>query len=202
MAVSKTFPFTAIREAYAAGQREFGENRIQEALQKIQETADLSIRWHLIGHLQANKAKKAAQHFGTVQAVDRAELLQKLDGAAIEAERRLDVLIQVDLAGEASKHGAQPDEVPRLLELGSRCLGVRVVGLMTLPPAPESAEDSRPWFRQLRDLRDRLRDSGMPRDMLQELSMGMSGDYPVAVEEGATIVRVGTAIFGRRDVQL
>ena len=198
VAVSKTFPVHAIREAYAAGQRDFGENKVQEALQKITETTDLSIRWHLLGHLQTNKARKAAQTFDVIHGVDSVALLQKLDQAAEEAGRRPDLLIQVDLAGETTKFGVSPGEVPALLEAGAACRAARVVGLMTLPPAPETPEDARPWFRRLRDLRDGWVASGVPADMLAELSMGMSGDFEVAVQEGATLVRVGTAIFGAR----
>lgn len=201
IAVSKTFPIEAIREAYEAGQREFGENRVQEGLQKIEGSADLSIRWHLIGHLQMNKARKAAPAFAVIQSVDSVELLQRLDRAAGEAGRTPELLIQVDLAGEATKHGAPPEEVPRILEAAAACQAARVVGLMTLPPLPDTPEDSRPWFRRLRDLRDEWRAAGVPASMLRELSMGMSGDFEVAVQEGATIVRVGSAIFGSRDVQ-
>jgi pyridoxal phosphate enzyme (YggS family) len=200
VAVSKTFPLTAIREAYEAGQRDFGENRVQEAVDKIGAATDLSIRWHLLGHLQTNKARRAAALFATIQSVDSLELLQKLDAAAAEAERQPDFLIQVDLAGEASKFGVRPEDVPRMLEAAARCRAGRVVGLMTLPPAPEKQEDARPWFRQLRELRDGWLASGVPASMLRELSMGMSGDFEVAVQEGATLVRVGTAIFGERHV--
>ena len=201
IAVSKTFPISAVREAYAAGQRDFGENRVQEALQKIAVSTDLSIRWHLIGHLQSNKARKAAPAFAMVQSVDSTELLQKLDAAAEEAGRSLELLIQVDLAGEATKHGARPEEVPRLFEAAAACRAARVVGLMTLPPVPETPEEARPWFRRLRELRDQWQAAGVPASMLRELSMGMSGDFEVAVQEGATLVRVGTAIFGSRHVE-
>jgi pyridoxal phosphate enzyme (YggS family) len=198
VAVSKTFPVATIREACLAGQLDFGENRVQEGLHKIVETAEISIRWHLLGHLQTNKARKAAQAFAVVQSVDSVELLQKLDAAADESQRALELLIQVDLAHEATKFGAHPDQVPRILEAASGCRAARVVGLMTLPPAPDSPEDSRPWFRRLRAVRDEWVSSGVPASMLAELSMGMSGDFEVAIEEGATIVRVGSAIFGSR----
>jgi pyridoxal phosphate enzyme (YggS family) len=201
VAVSKTFPIEAVREAYAAGQRDFGENRVQEALQKISASADLSIRWHLIGHLQTNKARKAAPAFATIQSVHSVELLQRLDEAAGDAGHAPELLIQVDLAREATKHGAAPAEVPRLLEAAAACRAARVVGLMTLPPIPDTPEDARPWFRRLRDLRDEWLAAGVPAPMLRELSMGMSGDFEVAVQEGATLVRVGTAIFGSRHVQ-
>lgn len=198
IAVSKTFPVDLVREAYAAGQRDFGENRVQEALQKIERSADLEIRWHLLGHLQGNKARKAGAAFATIQSVESLELLQKLDLAAVEAGATPELLIQVDVAGEATKFGAPPDAVPRLFEAAARLQAARVVGLMTLPPVSQTPEDARPWFRQVRDLRQRWLDSGVPRPMLRELSMGMSGDFEVAIQEGATMVRVGTAIFGSR----
>ncbi|HXD20912.1 MAG TPA: YggS family pyridoxal phosphate-dependent enzyme [Vicinamibacterales bacterium] len=201
VAVSKTFPIDAIREAHAAGQRDFGENRVQEVLQKITSAADLEIRWHLLGHLQANKARKAAPALATIHSVDTVELLRKIDAAAAEAGRAPELLIQVDLAGEATKFGASPDEVPRLFEAAASCRAARVMGLMTLPPVPESPEDARPWFRNLRALRDQWLAAGVPEPMLRELSMGMSADFEVAIQEGSTIVRVGTAIFGSRYVQ-
>ena len=201
VAVSKTFPIEAVREAFDAGQRDFGENRVQEALQKIEGSADLSIRWHLLGHLQTNKARKAASGFAVVQSVDSVELIQKLDRAAEDTGHAPDLLIQVDLAGEATKSGAPPAEVPRLFEAAAACRAARIVGLMTLPPAPDTPEDARPWFHQLCDLRDQWQASGVPAAMLRELSMGMSGDFEVAIHEGATMVRIGTAIFGSRHVQ-
>ena len=208
VAVSKTFPIEFIAEAFAAGQRDFGENRVQEALQKIElalqkidRSADQSIRWHLLGHLQTNKARKAAPAFAMIQSVDSVELIHKLDQAAADAPHAPDLLIQVDLAGETTKFGVPPGEMPRLFEAAAVCRAARVVGLMTLPPFPETPEESRPWFRQLRELRDQWEASGVPASMLRELSMGMSGDFEVAVQEGATIVRVGTAIFGSRHVE-
>ena len=198
IAVSKTFPLDLVREAYAAGQRDFGENRVQEALQKIERAADLEVRWHLLGHLQTNKTRKAAAAFVTIHSVDRVELLRKIDQAAVEAGSAPELLIQVDVAGEAAKSGVPPADVPRLLEAAARLRTARVVGLMTLPPLPQTPEDARPWFRQLRELRDGWLESGVPHSMLRELSMGMSGDFEVAVQEGATMVRVGTAIFGKR----
>ena len=209
VAVSKTFPIESIADAFAAGQRDFGENRVQEALQKVEQaalqkidrSADQSIRWHLLGHLQTNKARKAAPAFAMIQSVDSVELLHKLDQAAADTQHAPELLIQVDLAGEATKFGVPPGEMPRLFEAAAACRAARVVGLMTLPPYPETPEDSRPWFRQLRELRDQWQASGVPASMLRELSMGMSGDFEVAVQEGATIVRVGTAIFGSRHVE-
>ena len=198
VAVSKTFPIDAVREAYAAGHRDFGENRVQEALDKIAASPDLDLRWHLLGHLQTNKARKAAPAFAMIQSLDSVELLRKLDAAAAESGRSPELLVQVDLAGEATKYGARPEEVPPIFEAASRCAAARVVGVMTLPPVPDTPEDSRPWFRQLQELRQQWLAGGIPPAMLRDVSMGMSGDFEVAIQEGATIVRVGTAIFGSR----
>jgi pyridoxal phosphate enzyme (YggS family) len=198
IAVSKTFPIDAVREAYQAGQRDFGENRVQEALQKISSSADLLIRWHLLGHLQTNKARKAGPAFAVIQSVDSVDLLEKLDRAAEESGQSPELLIQVDLAGETTKFGVAPTVVPRLFEAAAAARAARVTGLMTLPPVPETPEDARPFFRRLRDLRDEWLAAGVPAPMLLELSMGMSGDFEVAIQEGATMVRVGSAIFGSR----
>jgi hypothetical protein len=200
IAVSKTITIDRILEAYAAGQRDFGENRVQEALQKIQASADFLISWHLIGHLQTNKARKAGAAFATIQSVDDVELMQKLDLAAAQAGATPELLIQVDLAGEASKFGVPPGEVPRLFEAASGLKAARVVGMMALPPIAKTPEEARPWFRRVRELRAGWLAAGVPPPMLRELSMGMSGDFEVAIQEGATMVRVGTAIFGSRHV--
>jgi pyridoxal phosphate enzyme (YggS family) len=199
IAVSKTFPIEAVRAAYHAGQRDFGENRVQEAVLKIGQAADLDITWHLIGHVQSNKAKKAAEQCAWIHSVDSVDLLRRLEAAAGAAGRTVDALIQVDLALEATKYGAPLGLVPDILSQASRCTAVRVRGLMLLPPIAENPEDARPWFRRLRDERDRLLASGVPASLLRDLSMGMSHDFEVAIEEGATIVRVGTAIFGERN---
>jgi pyridoxal phosphate enzyme (YggS family) len=201
VAVSKTFPIESIRDAYAAGQREFGENRVQEGLEKIAAGGDLDIRWHLLGHLQTNKVRKAAPAFSTIHSVDSVELLQKIDTAATDAGSAPELLIQVDLAGEATKFGVPPADVPQLFDAAVRCRAARVAGVMTLPPIPESSEDARPWFHRLRELRDQWLAAGVPASMLAELSMGMSGDFEVAIEEGSTMVRIGTAIFGSRSPQ-
>lgn len=198
VAVSKTFGLDLIRAAVAAGQEDFGENRVQEALQKIAGSADLSIRWHMIGPLQSNKARKAAEHFAWIHSVDSLTLLERLDNAAAAAGTRPKLLVQVDLAGEPTKHGALPPALPAIFDAARECRASEVVGLMVLPPWSEDAELARTYFQQLRQLRDRLRDSGVAGEMLRELSMGMSHDFEVAVEEGATIVRIGTAIFGKR----
>lgn len=198
VAISKTFPADAIRAAVDAGHTEFGENKVQEALQKMDQTAGLPIRWHLVGHLQSNKAKKAGARFDVVQSVDGAELVPLLDDAARNAGRQLQVLVQVDLAGEATKFGAREDELPGIFAVASAARAVTIVGLMAIPPAVEDAEAARPYFRALRGVRDRLLARGISPSMLTELSMGMSHDFEIAIEEGATIVRVGTAIFGHR----
>jgi hypothetical protein len=198
VAVSKTFPAERIRTAAAAGQTAFGENRVQEGLLKIDELADLALTWHLIGHLQSNKARRAAAAFAWIESVDSLELLQKLDRAAGEAGTRPRILLQVDIAHEATKHGVAAADVRDLASAALDCHAVDLRGLMIVPPNPDTPGDSRPWFRRLRDLRDELVSSGLPADRLSELSMGMSHDYEVAIEEGATIVRIGTAIFGGR----
>ena len=198
IAVSKTFPVAAIRQAYDAGQRDFGENRVQEALQKIDESADMHIRWHLIGHLQSNKARRAAESCALIHSIDSADLLHRVDQAAAAAGRSPDVLVQIDLALEPTKYGAALAIVPQILDEAMRCTAAKLVGLMLLPPAAENPEEARAWFRELRDQRDRLVSQGAPAFLLRELSMGMSHDFEVAVEEGATMVRVGSAIFGTR----
>ena len=198
VAVSKTFTAEHVRVAADAGQLDFGENKVQEGLQKIAQTADLHIKWHLVGHLQSNKARKAGARFDVVHSVDSAGLVGKLDEAAQAEGRTLDLLVQVDLAGEATKHGAQEAELAPIFDAARRCRAARVVGLMLLPPATDNPEGARPYFRALRDVRDRLLARGVDGSMLSELSMGMSHDFEVAVEEGATMVRVGSAIFGSR----
>jgi PLP dependent protein len=158
----------------------------------------MNLRWHLIGHLQSNKVRKAAENFAAVQAIDSVDLLRRLDQAAAQAGRRPLVLVQVDLALEPTKHGATVAEVPAIFAEASNCRAAEVVGLMLLPPFVENPEEARPWFRRLRDVRDRLVGDGVSPTLVRELSMGMSHDFEVAVEEGATMVRVGTAIFGER----
>lgn len=199
IAVSKTFSADHVRAAASLGQLNFGENKVQEAQLKIAATADLPLRWHCIGHLQSNKARKAGALFHTIHSIDSAELFGAIENAAQQAGRSIDALVQVDLAGEATKHGASPGALLSIFEAAARCTMVRLVGLMLLPPAVEDPEQSRPYFRSLRELRDRLRSDGVPASALTELSMGMSHDFEVAVEEGATMVRVGTAIFGSRE---
>lgn len=198
IAVSKTFPIDAVREAAAAGQRDFGENRVQEGLDKIAATRELGLTWHLIGHLQSNKARKAAAAFDWIHSVDSLGLLQKLDAGAVEAGTRPQVLLQVDLAGEVTKFGVPAAALHELAAAAVEAKALRLRGLMIIPPAVDDPADARPWFAGLRDLRDSLVSSGVPAEMLAELSMGMSHDFEVAIEEGATMIRVGTAIFGGR----
>jgi pyridoxal phosphate enzyme (YggS family) len=198
VAVSKTFGPDDVRSAAAAGQHDFGENRVQEGLEKIAALADLGLEWHLIGHLQSNKARKAAAAFAWIHSVDSLDLLGRLDRAALEAGAAPNVLIQIDLALEETKHGVGLDEARDVIAAASEARAVRLRGLMLLPPFPDTPAASRPWFRRLRDLRDAWVASGIPAASLAELSMGMSHDFEIAIEEGATIVRVGTAIFGQR----
>ena len=199
IAVSKTHPIEAVRAAAEAGQRDFGENKVQEALQKIAQSTDNRLKWHLIGHLQSNKAKKAAAAAGAIHAIDSVDLLKRVDQAASDAGKTIDVLIQVDLALEDTKFGAPVTEVATIVQAAGSCSAARLTGLMLLPPLAENPEDARPWFARLRALRDELLATGVPADRLKELSMGMSHDFEVAIEEGATMVRVGTAIFGERE---
>ena len=201
LAVSKTFGADAVREAYTAGQRDFGENKVQEALQKSEATAELKIRWHLIGHLQSNKARKAAPAFAAIHSIDSIDLLRRLDAAAADQGAAPDVFIQIDLAGETTKFGAPEAEALRIAEAAIDCRAARLRGLMILPPWFDDAERARPYFRRLRELRDRLVEHGIDAGALSDLSMGMSHDFEVAIQEGATIVRVGTAIFGKRTVR-
>jgi hypothetical protein len=198
VAVSKTFPAGDVRAAASAGQRDFGENRVQEGLDKVDALKALGLSWHLIGHLQSNKARKAAAAFAWIHSIDRIELLKKLDAAALELGVRPRVLVQVDLAHEAAKYGADETAAGGLAAAALESRAVDLRGLMVVPPFPTVPEESRPWFRRLRELRDALVASGLPADRLQELSMGMSHDFEIAIEEGATMVRIGTSIFGRR----
>jgi pyridoxal phosphate enzyme (YggS family) len=198
IAVSKTFPIDAVHAAARAGQRDFGENRVQEGLDKIAATTGLNLQWHLIGHLQTNKARKAAAAFHWIHSVDSIEVLRKLDAGALDAGTRPQILLQVDLAHEATKSGADRSLIEALARTALDCRAVQLRGLMTIPPISENPEDARRWFVELRGVRDELVSGGLPADSLNELSMGMSHDCEVAIEEGATMVRVGTAIFGRR----
>ena len=202
VAVSKTHPAEIIRAAIAAGVTDLGENRVQEADAKIPDVGRKAARWHLIGHLQSNKARRAVELFDLIHSLDSAALVRRLDRVCGEVNREeLPVLIQVDLGQEATKSGALESEVPEIIEAIEQSHAVRLRGLMTLPPYLDDPERVRPFFRRLRGLRDELRDRGAFGDTRGELSMGMTHDYEVAIEEGATIVRVGTAIFGAREAQ-
>ena len=189
VAVSKGHPASAVREAYAAGLRHFGENRVQEAEGKLASLRDIrsQVTWHMVGHLQTNKAKAALQLFDIIQSVDSVRLGETLDA---KATGPVGVFLEVNVAGEASKGGLPPDQVAETLKALSRCPNLRVGGLMTIAPLVEDPEETRPVFRRLRELARGLGLSG--------LSMGMTNDFEVAVEEGATIVRIGTALFGPR----
>lgn len=201
MAVSKTHAPERIREAYDAGLRLFGENRVQEFAGKERALADLAgAEWHMIGHLQTNKAGKAAELFGAVDSVDSVKLAEKLDTAARGLGKKLSVLIEVNVGGEEAKSGVAPEsrELEELLLAASRLEGLEFRGLMTVPPLVENPEDARRFFRRLREFREEIalrRLAGVGMDVL---SMGMSHDFSVAIEEGSTCVRVGTAIFGER----
>jgi pyridoxal phosphate enzyme (YggS family) len=192
VAVSKTHPVEVLREAIAAGAHVLGENKVQEAEEKILELGRQAAEWHLIGHLQSNKARKAVQLFDVVHSVDSVELAERLERIC-EGEKResLSVLAQVDLAGEETKSGLSEEDLPTLIDYLRTCKRLRFEGLMVLPPFFDDPEATRPYFQRLRRLRDEMIPGG-------ELSMGMSHDFEVAIEEGATVVRVGTAIFGQR----
>jgi len=199
VAISKTHPAEAVRAAFAAGVRDFGENRVQEAEPKIAATADLresGLRWHLVGHLQSNKARRAAALFEVVESLDSLDLAFRLARFGAEAGQPVRALVQVDLAGEETKFGLPEAELLPALEALRGKEGLRIEGLMVLPPFLEDPERARPYFRRLRSLHDRAQVAGLLEG--RELSMGMSHDFEAAVEEGATIVRIGTAIFGER----
>ncbi len=199
IAVSKTHPPEILRRAIEAGVSDFGENRVPEAEEKIASLGRDSARWHLIGHLQANKARRAIALFDVIHSVDSVALAHRLDRLCAEEGRaELRILVQVDLAGEATKSGIEENELPALVTAIKTSERLRLMGLMTLPPFFEDAERVRPFFHRLRELRDRMRARNVFGKESGELSMGMSHDYEVAIDEGATMVRVGTAIFGAR----
>ena len=196
VAVSKTVDAEGVRAALAAGVPALGENRVQEAREKIA-VLGRPRPWHLIGHLQTNKVKDALESFDLIHSVDRVPLAEALSRRAAEAGRRMDVLVQVNVGEEPQKGGLRADELRAALETMARLPGLRLRGLMTIPPLPREPEDSRPYYKEMRKLLEDARRWGHEPD-LAELSMGMSGDFEVGIEEGATIVRVGTAIFGSR----
>ncbi len=198
VAVSKTKPAEAIRQAYAVGLREFGENRVQEAAAKLQELEDLDAVWHLIGHLQSNKAELACRLFDWIHSVDSLHLAEKIDREAAALGRKMPILIEVHLGEEESKFGVEEDDLGRMAERIAALPALELRGLMTLPPFFDDPENARPFFRRLRKLAERMGVRNLPGVQMRELSMGMSHDFEVAIEEGATTVRVGTAIFGER----
>ena len=196
VAVTKTHPVERVAEAYEAGLRVFGENYVQEADEKVRAFPDAE--WHLIGKLQANKIKKAVSLFGWIQSVDSLRLLADISRRCIEAGKTVPVLIEVNLAGEGSKAGIPPDGLAGLLSSAAGLPGVRILGLMTVPPMTDDPEESRPNFVRLRELLGQVASLGGAAGEMTELSMGMSSDFEAAIEEGATMIRVGTAIFGSR----
>lgn len=204
VAITKTHPAETLRAALALGTQDLGENRVQEAEEKISELGRDAARWHLVGHLQTNKARRAVSLFDVIHSLDSAGLAERLDRMCAEESREsLDVLVQVDLGGEAAKSGIETAQLPNLLAALKECPHLRLLGLMTLPPYFENPDCSRPFFKTLRELRDELAAQGHFGSGINsgkgELSMGMSHDFEVAIEEGATMIRVGTALFGERD---
>lgn len=196
--VTKTVSLERMREGVESGITVLGENYIQEAREKIESLADLKVSWHFIGHLQSNKAKLAAQWFDCIHTLDRERLARELDRQAHKQGRRIEVLIEVNVGHEESKSGVSPDSLIPLFQAVAPYEGLVVRGLMALPPYLADPEQVRPYLRRLRQLLDRLRESSAAPERLTELSMGMSHDFQVAIEEGATMIRIGTALFGAR----
>ena len=196
--VSKTFNAATVQLAVDAGALVLGENRVQEAAEKSRQVTAEGLKWHLIGHLQANKARLAVQTFDVIQTIDSSEIAARLDRIAAEEGRRLVVLLQVDLGKEATKSGADEAELRGITQTLDACHNLELKGLMTLPPFFDDAEQTRPYFRRLREILAALNRNRAADKQLTELSMGMSHDFEVAIEEGATMVRVGSAIFGER----
>lgn len=201
VAVSKTVSVERLREAVACGCRMFGENRVQEALAKMEAMKECAgLEWHLIGPIQSNKAKAVIGRFSLLHAVDRLDVAERLDRAMRERGATQPVLLEVNVAAEATKHGFKPDDLMRVAEQMGALPGLRVLGLMTVPPPAADPEEARPHFRRLRHLAAKVEALKIPGIVMKELSMGMSGDFEVAIEEGATMVRIGTALFGPRPV--
>ena len=196
LAVSKTFSADCVKQAHQWGQTLFGENRVQEAEEKIPSVDLPELEWHLIGPLQSNKVRRAAQLFDVIHTLDRPKIVRKLNSCAEEIGKIVRVLVEVKLGTEPQKHGLPPQEVMDMVEQVDSMPGLQLQGLMAIPPYQEEAEDSRPYFRQMADLLAEI--NGRRQQPLKELSMGMSHDYRVAIEEGATLLRIGTSIFGRR----
>jgi PLP dependent protein len=200
IAISKTHPASLIKSLIELGATDLGENRVQEAEGKIPEVGRDAARWHLVGHLQTNKARRALQLFDVIHSLDSIDLARRLDRLCIEAGRpSVPLLIQVDLGHEETKSGIHEQELPQLAAVVRELERLELIGLMTLPPFFADTEQARPYFRRLRQLRDELATSGVFGDNRGELSMGMTHDFEVAIEEGATMVRIGTAIFGKRE---
>ena len=199
IAISKTHAADRLRDGLKAGITDFGENRVQEAEGKIVELGRTAARWHLVGHLQTNKAGRAVKLFDCIHSLDSVDLAERLDRLCVtEARAELEVLVQIDLGGEQTKTGIDPRALPELLAALKRWQRLRLIGLMTLPPYFENPDCGRPYFKSLRGLRDKQQTEGHFGERAGELSMGMSHDFEIAIEEGATMVRVGTAIFGER----
>ena len=201
MAVTKTHPPESIRAAYAAGLRLFGENRVQEFASKADKLRDLEVaEWHMIGHLQSNKAASAVELFTAIDSIDSLKLAEKLNSSAQKLSKKLVVLIEVNVGGEAAKSGVAPNspELEAILQAEPSLTNLQFRGLMTIPPFTENPEGARPYFRQLHSLRDKIAAQNLPAIRMDVFSMGMSHDFEVAIEEGSTCVRLGTAIFGKR----
>jgi PLP dependent protein len=203
IAVSKTHPVEALRSAIEIGATDLGENRVQEAEPKILSLGRDATRWHLIGHLQANKARRAVKLFDIIHSVDSSELATRLDRLCVEEERSaLPILIQVDLGGEETKSGVTETELPTIVTAMRNSERLKLRGLMVLPPFFDDAKKVRPYFRRLRELRDNLKSQNAFEGERGELSMGMTHDFEIAIEEGATMLRIGTAIFGERQARV
>ncbi|MBA2606325.1 MAG: YggS family pyridoxal phosphate-dependent enzyme [Acidobacteriota bacterium] len=201
IAVSKTHPVNVLREAIIAGADVFGENKVQEAEEKIEEIGKENLKWHLIGNLQSNKARKAVKLFDVIHTLDSVELAMRLERICKEEnEKSLEVLVQIDLANEATKNGVAVSDLPKLVDFLQTCNYLKFSGLMIIPPFFDEFEKVRPFFKRLREIRDELLRKNAFANKPGELSMGMSHDFEIAIEEGATLVRVGTAIFGRREI--
>jgi PLP dependent protein len=198
VAVTKTVLPERIREAYDAGLHDFGENRVQEAAGKREKLSDLTVTWHLIGHLQSNKARHARELFHWIHSLDSSRLALKLDACSPCSGDKLRALLEVNLGDEAAKSGVREDRILALAKEVGQCETIEVRGLMAIPPLSDDPEQSRPYFRRLRELAGKISAANLPNVAMNELSMGMSSDFEVAIEEGATIVRIGTAIFGPR----